>query len=471
LNIIHWEETLTDIKFHSFHNTIIREYDIRGVYNETLFDKDAEILGNLFGLKVGVNKTVNVAYDGRLSSINLKRKLVKGIVDSGVNVNEIGLVPTPLLYYSCFELIADGGIIVTGSHNPKDHNGFKIVLNNKPFFGADLIELSKKAKKFNFKKMNGSVKEFSLIDKYVKRLIKNFNQKKKINIIWDSGNGAAGDVMECLAKKINGKHELLFSTIDGTFPNHHPDPSDPKNLFFCKNRLLDLKYNVGFAFDGDGDRLGVIDDKGRVISGDKLLLLLAKEMLKSKKCKVIADVKCSQVLFDEVERLGGEIFMSKTGHSHVKNNLKKLNADLAGEMSGHIFFAEDYYGFDDAFFAAIKVLEIIDNNEKKLSDLVDEIPSVFNTAEIRIDCDDNKKFDIIKKITERQKKSKKKITDIDGVRVSEKDGWWLLRASNTQPAIVLRCESLTEKGLEFQKRTVKNELSEFEVDITEKLIS
>ncbi|RPG16651.1 MAG: hypothetical protein CBC84_002700 [Pelagibacteraceae bacterium TMED124] len=277
--------------------------------------------------------------------------------------------------------------------------------------------------------------------------------------------------MECLAKKINGKHELLFSTIDGTFPNHHPDPSDPKNLFFCKNRLLDLKYNVGFAFDGDGDRLGVIDDKGRVISGDKLLLLLAKEMLKSKKCKVIADVKCSQVLFDEVERLGGEIFMSKTGHSHVKNNLKKLNADLAGEMSGHIFFAEDYYGFDDAFFAAIKVLEIIDNNEKKLSDLVDEIPSVFNTAEIRIDCDDNKKFDIIKKITERQKKSKKKITDIDGVRVSEKDGWWLLRASNTQPAIVLRCESLTEKGLEFQKRTVKNELSEFEVDITEKLIS
>ena len=464
---------MTKQKTHSFHNTIIREYDIRGIYNETLFDNDAEILGNLFGLEVGKNKTVNVGYDGRLSSVKLKKKLVKGLIDSGVNVNEIGLVPTPLLYYSCFELVADGGIIVTGSHNPKNHNGFKIVLNDKPFFGINLIELSKKAKKFNLKKMNGSVKKFSLMDKYVKRLIKNFNQKKKINIIWDSGNGAAGDVMKALAENIDGKYELLFSEIDGTFPNHHPDPSEPKNLVFCKNRLLELKYNVGFAFDGDGDRLGVIDDKGRAISGDKLLLLLAKEMLKSTKCKVIADVKCSQVLFDEVERLGGEIFMCKTGHSHVKNNLKKLNADLAGEMSGHIFYAKDYYGFDDAFFAAVKVLEIINNNDKKLSDLVDEIPRVFNTPEIRIDCDDNKKFDIIRKITERQKRSKKKITDIDGVRVSEKDGWWLLRASNTQPAIVLRCESLTQNGLDFQKQSVKDELSEFDIDIDidEKIIS
>ena len=458
-------------KSHLFHNTIIREYDIRGVYNETLFDNDAEILGNLFGLEVGKNKTVNVGYDGRLSSDKLKENLIKGLIDSGVNVNEIGLVPTPLLYYSCHELVADGGIIVTGSHNPKNHNGFKIVLNDKPFFGANLIKLSKKAKKFNFKKMNGSVKTFNLMDKYIKRLIKDFNQRKKINIVWDSGNGAAGDVMNALAKNIDGKYELLFSEIDGNFPNHHPDPSDPKNLVFCKKKLLDLKYNVGFAFDGDGDRLGVIDDRGRTVSGDKLLLLLAKEMLKSKKCKVIADVKCSQVLFDEVKRLGGEIFMSKTGHSHVKNNLKKLRADLAGEMSGHIFFAKDYYGFDDAFFAAVKVLEIINNNEKKLSDLVDEIPRVFNTPEIRIECDDNKKFDVINKVIERQKRSRKKIVNIDGVRVSEKDGWWLLRASNTQPAIVLRCESLSQEGLEFQKRAVENELSEFNIDIDQKIIS
>ncbi len=462
---------MTKEKSHSFHNTIIREYDIRGVYNETLFDKDAEILGNLFGLEVGINKIVNVGYDGRLSSVNLKKKLIKGLVDSGVNVNEIGLVPTPLLYYSCFELNADGGIVVTGSHNPKNHNGFKIVLNNRPFFGESLTELSKKAKKFYFKKMNGSVQTSCLMDKYVKRLTKNFNQKKKINIIWDSGNGSAGDVMKALAKNIDGEYELLFSEIDGTFPNHHPDPSDPKNLIFCKNRLLDLKFDVGFAFDGDGDRLGVIDDKGRDISGDKLLLLLAKEMLKSIKCKVIADVKCSQVLFDEVERLGGKIFMSKTGHSHVKNNLKKLNADLAGEMSGHIFFSKDYYGYDDALFAAVKVLEIINNNDKKLSDLVDEIPRVFNTPEIRIECDDNKKFDIIRKITEKQKGRKKKITNIDGVRVSDRDGWWLLRASNTQPAIVLRCESLTEEGLEFQKRAVEDELSEFNIDIDQKIIS
>ena len=467
--ITHWEEKLNKNKKHFFHKSIIREYDIRGIYGETLFDEDAKILGNLFGIEVGKNQTVNVGFDGRLSSPNLKKKLVEGLIECGIKVNEIGLCPTPLLYFSCYELSASGGIIVTGSHNPKNHNGFKIVLKNSPFFGRDLLRISENAKNFSIKKENGSVNYFDLQKKYISRLIKNLNQKKKINIIWDSGNGASGNIMKDLAEKIDGNAEILFSEIDGNFPNHHPDPSEPKNLEICQKKLLELNYDICFAFDGDGDRLGVIDDKGRIISGDKLLLLLSKEILKTKKCKIIADVKCSQVLFNEVERLGGQVFMSPTGHSHVKNFLKKIKADLAGEMSGHIFFANDYFGFDDAFYAAVKVIEIINNNEKKLSELVDEIPEVFNTPEIRIDCDDQKKFQIIADVKENLRKQNKNFIDIDGVRVSDKDGWWLLRASNTQPAIVIRCESLSCEGLEFQKESLKKELLQIKCDFDEKI--
>ena len=250
----------------------------------------------------------------------------------------------------------------------------------------------------------------------------------------------------------------FFDKIDGTFPNHHPDPSEEKNLVDCQESILSNKLDVGLAFDGDGDRLGVVDDKGRVIPGDKVILLLAKQMLKKKRIKVIADVKCSQVLFDQIKNLGGEIMMSQTGHSHVKNNLKKFNAHLAGEMSGHIFFAEDYYGFDDALYAAVKIIEIINENDKKLSELVDEIPSVFNTPEIRIECHDKLKFNIIKNVSENLKKENKRVIEIDGVRVSNDYGWWLLRASNTQPAIVVRCESLTKEGLEKLKENVKDQL-------------
>ena len=277
--------------------------------------------------------------------------------------------------------------------------------------------------------------------------------------------------MKSLAEKIDGKAELLFTEIDGNFPNHHPDPSEPKNLESCQKKLVELDYDVGFAFDGDGDRLGVIDNKGRIISGDMLLLLLSKELLKTKKSRIVADVKCSQVLFDEIKKLGGEVYMSPTGHSHVKNYVKKLNADLAGEMSGHIFYAYDYFGFDDAFYAAVKVIELINNNSCKLSDLVDQIPKVFNTPEIRIDTDDNKKFGIISKIFDNQKSIKKNIIGIDGLRVTENDGWWLIRASNTQPAIVVRCESLSKKGLDYQIESLMNELRKVNFNFDPKIFS
>ena len=456
-------------KSHYFDDTIIREYDIRGVFNDTLFEKDATVLGNLFGIMIGQNNTVNIAYDGRLSSLTLKENLIQGFLEVGVNVNEIGLGPTPLLYFSCFELNSNSGIIVTGSHNPKNHNGFKIVYKNSPFFGENLLLLKKKAKNYSINKLRGLRKKVDLEDKYLKRLLKNFDQKKRIKVVWDAGNGSAGRIMKKLANKIEGEKIILFDEINGNFPNHHPDPSDSDNLIDCKKNILENNFDIGLAFDGDGDRLGVIDDLGRVISGDKILLLLAKELLKKKKIKVIADVKCSQVLFDEVKKLGGEIIMSQTGHSHIKNNLKKLKADLAGEMSGHIFFADNYYGFDDALYAAVKMLEIVNDNKKKLSELVDEIPVLYNTPEIRVECEDEVKFGIIKEVLNNIKNSNNELISIDGVRVNNEEGWWLLRASNTQPALVVRCESFTKDGLENQKKNVLRELKKTSYSFNDKI--
>ncbi len=459
------------MKSHLFNDTIIRSYDIRGVYNKTLKDIDARVIGNIFGLIAGKKSTINVGYDGRVSSINLKEELIKGLLESGVNVNEIGLGPTPMMYFSCFYTKSKGGIMVTGSHNPKDHNGFKFVLDNLPFYGEDLKELEKLAKNYSLPKNNGKKKIIDLSDKYIKRLTRDLKQKKKINIVWDSGNGSAGTIMKEISKKIDGKSILLFDDIDGNFPNHHPDPSEKCNLTFCIDEIKRNNFDLGIAFDGDGDRIGVIDEKGNVLSGDELLLIFAKNLLKNEKVKIIGDVKCSQVLFDEIEKMGGKSIMSQTGHSHIKVNMKKHSAKLAGEMSGHIFFADKYFGFDDALYASIRIIDILTNTDLTLSELIKSVPKVFNTPEIRIDCDDKEKFSIIQKVSENLIKSGKEIINIDGVRVKNHDGWWLLRASNTQPVLVLRCESLSKKGLEFQISSVKDELGKINKLLSNKIIA
>ena len=350
---------------HKFDDTIIRSYDIRGIYGETLFETDAIHIGRLFGLKVGKKKKVNICYDGRLSSPNLKNNLIKGLLEVGVDVCDIGVGPTPLLYYSCYENNASGGIMVTGSHNPKNHNGFKFVLQNMPFFGEDLISLSNKANDYYFSAERGCFSEANYKDQYLSRILKDLKIKKKLRIVWDAGNGSAGELMSKIAQKINKDNILLFDDIDGNFPNHHPDPSDVENLKDCIDFIKEEKLDLGIAFDGDGDRIGVVDDEGRPIPGDKLLLLFSKDILVEKKCTIIGDVKCSQVLFDEIEKDGGKAIISKTGHSHVKESIKKNNADLAGEMSGHIFFNLNYFGFDDALYSAIKLLEILDKKKKK----------------------------------------------------------------------------------------------------------
>ena len=288
-------------------------------------------------------------------------------------------------------------------------------------------------------------------------------------VLW-AGNGSAGIVMTALSKRILGSQKLLFNQIDGDFPNHHPDPSDPKNLLFCQNEIKKNNFDLGIAFDGDGDRIGVVDDKSRIIPGDILLLILAKDLIKkNKKVSIIGDVKCSQVLFDVVKNCGGNAIISQTGHSHVKVNMKRQNADLAGEMSGHIFYKKNY-GFDDALFASIELIKILLSSKKKLSEMVDEVPKVFNTPEIRIECHDDKKFKLIDMISKEQKKLKKKIINIDGLRVSSKNGWWLLRASNTQPGIVLRCEAKNNNELNKQIDEVKKAIEMFDSSLSKKIL-
>ncbi len=454
---------------HKFDESIVRSYDIRGIVNETLFTEDAKVIGQLFGLEVGEGRTVNVGYDGRHSSKELKENLIIGLQEVGVNVCEIGLVPTPLLYFSCVHNLSSGGIMVTGSHNPKEYNGFKFVLGNLPFYEDQLKGLEKKARNFSFKKKLGKREQVDLQAIYLEKIFQNFTQKKNINIVWDCGNGSTGDVLSSLAKRIKGKQKLLFNKIDGDFPNHHPDPSEPKNLLFCKKEIRENGYDAGIAFDGDGDRIGVLDNKGRIIPGDILLLIFSDYVIKkNNQCSIIGDVKCSQILFDEIKKKGASYFISKTGHSHVKMNMKETQSDLAGEMSGHIFFRENN-GFDDALFASLKLIEILTDSKDSLSEIFDKVPKSFNTPEIRIDCDDSSKFKLIKEISIKQRELKKNIIDIDGLRVSSSGGWWLLRASNTQPCLVVRCEAESKKGLVNQINELKQAIHEFSPEIASKI--
>lgn len=451
-----------------FDPTIIREYDIRGVYGDTLKKADAKIIGHIFGLSLEKNKTVNICCDGRKSSQPLKEELIKGLSEVGCNIIDIGLGPTPMLYYSNFLNNSEAGIMITGSHNPPNHNGFKIVKDKMSFFGVDLKNLAKSAQNYNFVEKKSSYKKKDIENEYVNMLIKNLNQEKNLNVVWDAGNGSAGNVMKKIADHVKGNKILLYEDIDGEFPNHHPDPSDQTTLKDIIKSVKENNMDLGIAFDGDGDRIGVIDNLGNVIPGDLLLLLLGIDVLKKKKgACIIGDVKCSQVLFDEINKNGGRAIMSKTGHSLIKDCMKKESADLAGEMSGHIFFADDYYGFDDALYAAIRLLNILSQSKQKLSDLIFQFPKLYNTPEIRIFCDDVEKFKIIEEIISNQKNHN--YSSIDGIRVNHQQGWWLMRASNTQAAIVLRCEANSSEQLRIMKEKVKKELKKVKPELVEQI--
>ena len=456
---------------HRFDPTILREYDIRGVVGETLSVEDARALGRAYGtsLRRGGGQTVCVGYDGRLTSPELEQVLTEALAACGLTVWRVGRGPTPMVYFAGFEFGADGAIMVTGSHNPPDHNGFKMTVGNKSFFGSDIQRLGEIAAAGDFEDDSGSIEERAAFDAYVARLARDFpSDGRALRVAWDAGNGAAGEAMAALAARLPGEHVLLNEAIDGTFPAHHPDPTVAKNLEQIIARVRAEGCDVGVAFDGDGDRIGVVDGEGRILWGDQLLLLFARDILKERPGgSMIADVKASQVLFDGIAEAGGKPVMWKTGHSLIKAKMAEINADLAGEMSGHIFFADRYYGFDDALYAAVRVLEILARSDQTLAEIRDSLPQVVNTPEIRLPCSEDRKWRVIEEVRARLLADHADMISIDGVRVLTKDGWWLLRASNTQAVLVARCEAGDEAGLERLKAAVAAELKASGVDAAE----
>jgi phosphomannomutase len=391
---------------------------------------------------------VCVGCDGRLSSPSLEAALVDGLRAGGAQVLRIGLGPTPMLSFSVFEFEADAGIMVTGSHNPPKHNGFKLTLGGRPFFGEDLTALGALAKAGDYRSGEGRVEDAPVAEAYVARLVRSVEMPSGLRMAWDAGNGAAGEVLSALTAKLPGEHILLNETIDGTFPGHHPDPTVPENLVQLQDTVRDSGCGLGIAFDGDGDRIGVIDGAGRILWGDQLVAILARDVLAANPgAMVIADVKCSDALFEEVTRLGGVPLLWQVGHSHIKAKMKETGAPLAGEMSGHIFFADEYYGFDDALYAGLRLLRVLARTGETLAALRDALPALVNTPELRFECDDERKFDVVTEVRDRLTSNGADVNDIDGVRVSTADGWWLLRPSNTQAVLVARCEARDEAGL------------------------
>ncbi len=436
---------------HRFDPTILREYDIRGVIGKTLSTVDAEAIGRAFGTLIVADggRRVAVGRDGRLSSPEIEAAVVDGLRAAGIDVLRVGGCPTPGLYYAVHQLKADGGIMVTGSHNPPDYNGFKMMIGTRPFFGKDIQALGRLAAEGAYAEGSGSVETVDLLDSYVERMLKDYRPGRPLTVVWDCGNGATGPVVEALVARLPGTHRVLFPEVDGTFPNHHPDPTVPETLEILREAVAEAGADLGIAFDGDGDRIGVIDEKGRVLWGDQLVAIYATEILAEHPgATIIADVKASQVLFDRIAELGGKPLMWRTGHSLIKTKMAETGAPLAGEMSGHLFFKDRYYGFDDALYAAIRLLSLLARADRPMSAMRDDLPDVINTPEIRFPCSEERKFSAVAEVKAAlAARNGVEVNDVDGVRVTSEDGWWLLRASNTQDVLVARCESKTEAGL------------------------
>lgn len=468
---------------HQFHSTVLREYDIRGIIGETLGEEDARAIGRGFGtlLRRDGGKKVAVAYDGRVSSPVLEKALVEGLTSVGCDVRCVGMGATPMLYYaeaSAEEV--DGGIQITGSHNPANYNGFKMVFRGRPFFGQDIQTLGAMAAVGDWDIVGagpddgssagdgagiGEVEHVEILEQFVERLLTGLEgvpdeKLSALRVGWDNGNGAAGPALEALTKLLPGEHHLLFTEVDGNFPNHHPDPTVAANLEDLQRLVAEKNLDFGVAFDGDGDRIGAIDGEGRIIWGDQLLMIYAEDLLgKLPGSTIIADVKASRALFDCVSEQGGKPVMWKTGHSLIKSKMKETGSPLAGEMSGHVFFADTYYGYDDALYAGVRLMAASARLGKSVTQLRGEMPDMLNTPEMRFQVDESRKFAAIDEVKARLADSTDDVNTIDGVRVTSDDGWWLLRASNTQDVLVARAESDTQEGLDRLMAKIDEQLA------------
>jgi phosphomannomutase/phosphoglucomutase len=437
---------------------IFREYDIRGIADEELTTPDAELIAQALGTYLirHSGSRICVGCDCRLSGNRLHDAILKGLVESGAKVLDLGTVPTPALYYATTHFHADGGIMITGSHNPPQYNGLKTVSGSATLHGQAIQDVYRLAAERDLDSGKGSVEKANAIDPYVQELAEQFKYKRRIKVVVDAGNGTAGPVAHALLSRLDVDVVELFFDMDGNFPNHHPDPTVLENLKDLKRAVKEHKADLGIAFDGDGDRLGAVDEHGDVVYGDMLLLIFAREILVRKPGSTfIGEVKCSQVMYDKIAELGGKAIMYKTGHSLIKAKMKQERAELAGEMSGHMFFADRYYGFDDALYAACRLIEIVSNSQGPLSEQLKDIPKLISTPELRTDCSDETKFQVVAKVAEIMRKDHS-IVDVDGVRVPFANGWGLVRASNTQPVLVMRFEATSKDALNKYQRHMED---------------
>lgn len=447
--------------------TIFREYDIRGVAETELLSPDIVQLGRGLGtlLQRKSGRRINLGRDCRLSSTRLHDALLKGLIDSGCAVTDIGTVPTPLLYFSAVHLKADGAIMITGSHNPAEFNGFKTVCGSGTLHGETIQDVRRLIEAGDFEAGTGSHEAIDVSDAYLDAVAPQFQFARRIKVAVDAGNGTAGPVFHRLLQRLNCDATELFFDMDGHFPNHHPDPTVPANLKHLQDVVKAQGADLGIAFDGDSDRIGAVDENGDVIYGDMLMLIYGREILSRKPgATFIGEVKCSQLLYDELKRLGGNPIMYKTGHSLIKAKMKEEHAELAGEMSGHMFFADRYFGYDDALYAACRLMEIVAASGKPLSAQLAGFPKMVSTPELRVDCPDETKFQVVARVAEYFKKTHE-VIGVDGVRVLFGEGWGLLRASNTQPVLVMRFEAPNEKLLESYRREVESALEQAKASV------
>ncbi len=456
---------------HLFDPSILRAYDVRGEIGTTLKENDCYAIGRTFGSIVARNggKSVALGYDGRETSPVFAEAVIAGLQKAGIDVHVVGLGPSPMVYFALHHLQADASVVVTGSHSPVTHNGIKMALAERPFYGDDIQKLGEMAASGDVESGNGARFDVNVYEAYTDRLVADYDCGVELNIAWDIGNGAAGAIIDLLIEKLPGKHTLLYPEVDGTFPNHHPDPTVAKNLVDLQAAVKQHGCDVGIGFDGDADRIGAVDENGDILWADLLMALYAAEVLQTHPgAPIIADVKASRVLFDEIKRLGGQPVMCQTGHSVIKAKMKELKSPLAGELAGHICFADKFYGFDDAPYCAVRLLNLIGHSGKKLSALTAHLPKMHNTPEIRFPVDEARKFDIPKEILQNLRAVQEDtwdICDIDGIRLTTPDGWWLLRASNTESVLTARAEGFDEAGLERLKTMLSEQLEKTGVEL------
>ena len=437
--------------------TIFREYDIRGVADLELTDDGIEQLGRAVGtyLQRQSGPRVAVGRDTRLSSTRLRDALAAGLKASGCNVTDIGVVPTPALYYAVVHLPADGGVMITGSHNPPEFNGFKTVCGASTIHGPAIQELRRTIETGDLVSGPGSEIAADVVTPYVAEVAAQFQFPRKIRVVFDAGNGTGGPAMHRILERLNVEPIEMFFEMDGRFPNHHPDPTVTANLEALTAKVRETGADLGIAFDGDADRIGAVDERGTILYGDQLMVLYGREILTRKPGAIfIGEVKCSQLMYDDLAARGGKPIMWKTGHSLIKAKMKETHAELAGEMSGHMFFADRYYGYDDALYAACRLVEIVARSGRPLSALLSDLPETVTTPEIRFDCPDEIKFDVVERVTA-ELRARHKTLDVDGVRVVFPHGWGLVRASNTQPVLVMRFEATSPELLGEYRREVE----------------